>query len=271
MNKIKIALLLSLALLLLTNCSTARRSVKMVENLKDIPSVASPISQLSAKTEMKLLKDGKDEDGGLGGTLKVVEGEGTILAVTVAGMYEVARVESLPGEFILINKWNKVYTPLRYSEIEMLEQVGLNYDMFEALLTNTIFTHEGRRGVEAVQDMKIKDEGGEIILTTKKNRRIQFRFFVQKSSGNLVRTEILYSGVKLVDCLYGDFKYIDGRNMPQSIEFVLGIDELSLKGSSLLIELSKIKTNSVSLKRTNLKNYQEVDIKTFYNTAKENF
>lgn len=270
MNKLKIATLFVFALLLITSCSTARHRVKAVESLYDIPSIASPISYLSAKTELKMSGGDKDDDEKLNGTLKVSKGVGTVLAVTVAGMYEVARLEALPGELTLINKWDKVYTPILYDDILALEKSGVNYSMFESIMTNTIFSHDGKTGVAAVLDMTMDDMGEYIYLTTKKIKRAQYRFVVQKSSGNLVRTEILYNGVKVTECIYDDFKYIDDRYLPRSIEFVVGIDKISEERASMLIELSKIKTKEFKMKRTNLnKNYEEVDVRKFFEVAEE--
>lgn len=271
MNKIKTAAILMLLLSVLVGCSTAKHRMKAVESLGDIPSIASPITHLSAKAAMAMPDEDEEKPDKVNGTLRISQGEGTVLALTVAGMYEVARLEALPGEVALINKWDKQYTPILYDDLLMLEKSGINYSIFEALLSNTIFTHNGSRGLDAAADMKISDAGDDIHLTTKKIKRVQYRFVVEKASGNLVRTEILYNGVKITECLYSDFKYVDDRYIPHRIEIIAGVEELSDDKGSFLLELSKIKTKKINLKRTNLKNYDEVDIRTFYKTAAENF
>ena len=97
-----------------------------------------------------------------------------------------------------------------------------------------------------------------VVATAVDDNGITYMFTLEKSTGNLVKTEGYHaSGVKVV-CRYSDFKELDGVMFPNSVS-------MSLEGTgtvmTLVFKFSGLKTKSLTLTPRKISSsYDRIDI-----------
>lgn len=223
-NKIIFSLLLTA--LLLAGCKSKKvvmeRSAVEIENMALVsasPSVASPCSSLSGNLKLAVNADGKPFSAK--GTLRVKENEGVQIGVTALGLLELASLEFFPENARLIYKLGKEYTDVAYSDVAFLQKSGISYEMLESVLLNRMFSPDGRPAAQALVDMSFADEGSCVTAMTNPVNGIVYKFYVDKATGNLVRSEGLHDSGGHVVCRYSDFYSVDGTAFPHTISLVL--------------------------------------------------
>jgi len=226
-----------------------------IKELKSLPAVNSGLSHLSAKVKLSASVSGKEFSAN--GNVKIKRGEGLLISINaLGGLIEVARVEMTTEKMLLIYRLGREYAEVRYSDVETLDRLGINYSMLEAILLNELFTSDGKSVEKELSKMDVEVANGEIILSTERKNGIKYSFHIEQSSGCLQLTQGDYNNKVNVNCNYSDFSEVDGRLFPRLIRF-------SVANSSLELKFTNIKTDNFKLNRTTeLSSYRKVDIST---------
>ena len=256
-----LAMVTMLLLLFMVNgCASSKKggsavSGVSVKELKSLPAVSSPLSHLSSKVKLSANLGGKEFSAN--GNIKIKRGEGLLISINaLGGLIEVARVEMSPEKMLLIYRLGREYAQVRYSDVEALENLGINYSMLEAILLNELFTTDGKPVEKELARMDAAVANGEIFLSTERSKGMQYNFRIEQSSGCLKLTQGDYDNKLNVNCNYSDFIETDERLFPRQIRF-------SVAKYSLELNLTNIKTDDFKLNRTTeLSSYNKVDIST---------
>lgn len=226
-----------------------------IKELKSLPAVNSGLSHLTAKVKLSASIGGKEFSAN--GNIKIKRGEGLLISINaLGGLIEVARVEMTTEKMLLIYRLGREYAEVRYSDVEALDRLGINYSMLEAILLNELFTPDGGSVEKELSKMDVAVANGEILLSTERKNGIKYSFHIEQSSGCLQLTQGDYNSRVNVNCNYSDFSEADGRLFPRQIRF-------SVANSSLELKFTNIKTDNFKLNRTTeLSSYKKVDIST---------
>ena len=240
--------------------SASAGSVTMKE-LKSMQAVSSSLSHLSSKVKLTANIGGKEFSAN--GNVKIKRGEGMLISVNaLGGLIEVARAELTPEKMLLIYRLGREYAEVSYSDIEALERLGIDYSMVEAIMLNEVFAPDGKPVEKYLSKMDVVVANGEILLTTEREKGMQYTFHVEQSSGSLQLTRGNYDNKLSVDCNYSDFSTVGARLFPRQIRFSVANYKLDFK-------LSSPKANSFKLNgTTDLSSYKKVEVSTLLNGIK---
>ena len=183
------------------------------------PSVVSPRTCLSSNIKLSVNVDGKPFSAK--GTMRIKEGCGVQIGMTALGLIEVASLEFLPTNMRLIYKLGKEYTDVSYADVSFLQKTGIDYCMLESVLMNRAFSPDGRSFIQAMDDMMYADEDGYVTATTVETNGIVYKFYIDKTSGELVQSEGMHVDGGKVVCRYSDFHTVAGATFPHAIQLTL--------------------------------------------------
>ena len=223
-NRIVVAILLFS--MVLVGCKTTVNTVETrtmdmesMDFVMSSPSVVLPRTCLSSNVKLSVNADGKPLSAK--GTLRIKEENGVQIGVTALGLIELACVEFLPENMRVIYKIGKEYTDVPYSEVSFLKKTGIDYNMLESVLLNRLFSPDGRPFLQAMRDMNYTQEGNSVVITTEETNGIVYKFYVDKTTGELVQSEGKHVDGGKVVCRYSDFFMVDGVSFPHTILLTL--------------------------------------------------
>lgn len=258
--------LLLLALLIAVNgCRSSKTTTvpggMTLKEIKNLPPVKSQTEYLSAKVRLNANLKGKEFSAN--GSIKIKRGEGILISINaLGGIIEVARIEITPEEALFVYRLGRKYARLRYSEIEAFNNLGLDYRMLESILLNEIFSPDGALAEKAVDKMDITSSNGELVLSAA-GKKIDYKFYIRPSEGNLVLTQGKYARSISVDCNYSDFVESETRPRPSRLHFSAG-------NISLRLQMSNIKESPFKLSRTtDTSSYEKIDLSRLLNNLNQ--
>ena len=225
-NNIVIILLLFFSLFM-TGCKTRKGSLeKAAVEMESFalfsssPSVVQPRTCLSGNLRLTINIDGKSLSAK--GTLRIKEECGVQIGMTALGLVEVASLEFLPNNLRIIYKMGKEYTEIPYSDLGFLQSAGIDYGLLESVLMNRVFSPDGRPFLQAMKDMDFAIDGNCVTATTAPIKGVVYKFYIDKSTGELVQSEGVHADGGKVVCSYSDFNAVNGTTFPHTI--LLSID-----------------------------------------------
>ena len=259
-NKVFI-LLLSLSLLLV-GCKTRKSvvetkvmDVETVELITTSPSVVLPRTCLSSNLKFSVNVDGNPFSAK--GTMRVKKGCGVQIGMTALGLVEVACLEFLPDNMRLIYKIGKEYAEIPYSDVPFLQKTGIDYGMLESVLMNKLFSPDGRSFLVAMNDMTYADEDNCVTITTAETNGIVYKFYIDRTTGELVQSEGTHVDGGKVICQYSNFYTINGATFPHTILLTLeGIGS----SASLQFMLDRVDTGDFNFTPRKVTSYGKLDI-----------
>ena len=212
-------------LLFLASCSTKRKAVitpvdaERMEFVFRSPAVMEDVDCLSGNVKFTADFDGSAIS--TRGTLRIKANDGIQIGLTALGLVEVACLEFLPENARMIYKLGKEYADVPYSQVTFLQETGIDYKILEAALLNKMFFIGDSKGLLSFEKMHYGEDGNCITAETSKIKGFVYKFFVDKSTGNLVRIEGTHDGGAKVVCRYADFALLGNRPYPRIIELKL--------------------------------------------------
>lgn len=221
------------------NVAVSGEDVAVLSQLKSMQAVAGSAPGVSAKAKMSFNAGGKS--GSVSGTMKMVEGTGVYLSVAPLGLVEVANVAFLPTYVQAVNKLEGEYSQVKYADVALLKNLGLDYTLLESVFMNRIYTPGNKPLGDALKDMDIKQDGGNIVLSFA-SKGITYRYFVETATGLLVRSEGLHSNGTGVTCTYSSFVALDGKQFPTQISLQFAAPGANAALSFTLSRMSTLAT-----------------------------
>lgn len=222
-NASRSILIICLSVCLLAGCSTKNTArLYSVESgtakeLSSLPSLSKKHRYLSGSVKMTVSIDG--EESTLRGKIRVDAGRGVQIGIVAMNMVEVACLEFYPSYARIINKMQKFYSDVPYSDMPILNQLGIDYGTFEALLLNRVYAGDGASLL--VDGEVFAGDGPCIVLRYGDPAVQQYGYSVEKATGNLVLAERTYPDGMTVKCSYSDFRPVGSTYFPHMMDLSL--------------------------------------------------
>lgn len=211
------------SVLLIAGCSAGKQLVSTgmaVRPTKSavalLPSANRNVEYLTANIKMNAAIGG--EEAKAKGKLRVKHGEGVQISATAMGLMEAACFEFLPHAVRFIYKIDKIYAEDSYAGVPFFVGTGTGYNILEPLILNSMFSPDGSPFTEALAGMDVAQDGDYITVTTSGVYPVVYRFYIDKRTGNLVKSEGRYANGGNVVCRYSDFIEFNGAPFPRSVE-----------------------------------------------------
>lgn len=238
------------ALLLLSACGSQKQLVSHDTPATTTTDVASHVAavlanqstqqNLTAKVKVEVVADGQHTS--TSGTLRMKRDDviQLILVDPLLGALELGRMEFTRTRVLIIDKINRQYIDVPYSDVSFLARAGIDFHMLQALFWNQLFT-TGTDRVEA-SHFKLTTHDGQADLT-RTDHMLAYRFTTQQATALITQTEITGTNddTYRFDFKYADFTRFEGRPFPKdmTMEFYIGNTPASLS-----LSLSQIRNSS---------------------------
>lgn len=173
------------------------------------------------------------------GQLRMRRDKSIQISASLLGLMEVARIEFLPEMVVVMDKVHNVYSVCHYADIPYRNELGLDFQVVQALLWNRIFAPGATSSISAIQRLSVEkaDANGNIAI-----RNREYGYVFNTKTKKYVESVSLSKGSDTFQLDYNDFSEIKGLGeFPTTLSF--HINPLSKSGGlSLLAKLSSIST-----------------------------
>lgn len=170
---------------------------------------------------------------------------GEIIRISVAPFLgiEVARIDITPKHILAVDRMNKRYVEVGFSEISGMLNTELDFNIIQSLMLNEIFLPEkDKLSLSDADRFMLSPSGNQACLQVKGTRRIDYSFFTSAADGRLEETVASLKGAPYsLHCRYDDFIMLGSDVFPQSIDMYA---DGTGKKYSLNMKLSRIGTDS---------------------------
>ena len=204
---------------------------------------------LTAK--VKVTVDAAGKSLSTSGQLKMKRGDVIQLSLVdpILGAVELGRMEFTPNRVLIIDRINKQYIDVPYSEVGFLKKANVDFNTLQSLFWNQVFV-PGQTTSE-VSDFTISKATGGTVDIAYSDRMLDYHFSTALQTGILTRTTITNNrdadGRFSFD--YDKFSDFQGTQFPRSMvmSFVM-----SGQTSSLTLSLSSLKNTTEWLTQTSV-------------------
>jgi hypothetical protein len=213
---------------------------------------------VTAKVNLTLKLSGKSPVK-LGGTLRIRRDQVIQLSVTYLLGIEVGRLEISPDGFMVIDRVNKRYVDVPFSELTSMTHADLNYHTLQALFLNELFLPgQSTLAASDASAFTITVDGDEATLKVKNGKQFDYQFLTAVADRQLKQSRIALNGSDYaLNWDYSDFRTLQSYAFP-------GLMQVDFEGSSkpvsLTLELNKLGTDTNWETRTQVsQKYERVE------------
>lgn len=235
--------------LLVVSCSTSRKTLRntMIGELSGTDYMEKVIewtpSRENVTARAKIELNAGASPMSVNANLRIRRGE--IIRISVAPFLgiEVARIDITPKHILAVDRMNKRYVEVGFSEISGMLNTELDFNIIQSLMLNEIFLPgKDKLSLSDADRFMLSPSGNQACLQVKGTRRIDYSFFTSAADGRLEETVASLKGAPYsLHCRYDDFIMLGSDVFPQSIDmYADGIG----KKYSLNMKLSRIGTDS---------------------------
>lgn len=168
-----------------------------------------------------------DKDVSLSGSLRMKRDDVIRIQLVAAfGLVEVARLEFTTDEVLMMDRINKQYIKVPYSQVDFLNNSGINFYTLQALFRNELF-HPGKTTVDETvfANYALQQAGAEEALLEMQNKKMHYSWLVNETTGRILTTNITYldnrSGNTQMNWEYRDFKKLLSKPFPSDMKVTL--------------------------------------------------
>ena len=231
-----------------TTATDASVMVNTEQHLAKVSANNSTQTYLTSKVKVVATADGNRVT--TSGTLRMKRDDviQLILVDPLIGALELGRMEFTRSRVLIIDKVNKQYVDVPYSDVGFLQKAGINFSTMQSLFWNEVFT-PGESQARA-SDFSLTADGSYVVLTHAA-RILTYQFTTQRKSGLLSKTEITGSTDQTYkfDFTYNNFQTYEGRPFPKDMTMAFYIDG---QPATLSLSLSSMRNSSDWATRSNV-------------------
>ena len=235
--------------LLVVSCSTSRKTLRntMIGELSGTDYMEKVIewtpSRENVTARAKIELNAGSSPMSVNANLRIRRGE--IIRISMAPFLgiEVARIDITPKHILAVDRMNKRYVEVGFSEISGMLNTELDFNIIQSLMLNEIFLPgKDKLSLSDADRFMLSPSGNQACLQVKGTRRIEYSFFTSAADGRLEETVISLKGLPYsLHCSYSDFTMLNRDVFPQRINLYT---EGTGKKYSLDMKLSRIGTDS---------------------------
>lgn len=243
-----------------TKASAETKTAAGVEALDKVVQAAQDVQFITSKIKLNLQMG--DKAVSLGGKLYMKRDDVIRLQLTALGLFEAGRVEFTKDYVLVVDRLNKQYLKVNYSQVDFLHKSGLNFYSLQALFWNELFV-PGKTGNVTSGDVRRFDisvaSDGRIDLKMS-NGDIRYDWTASDVNGQISRFVGAYvdsrTGNVCVDWTYDTFKPLDAKLFPTQNRIKVTTPK---KNVSVSLQLNNISNDSDWETRTSVsKGYKQV-------------
>jgi len=158
---------LVVSLLLLSSCGSmnkARKEKVQQEETKRLTQVlmeVPPVSELTASLSINL------QGTKVNGQLRMRRDRSIQLSASMLGLVEVARIEFLPDMVVVMDRVHNLYSVCHYADLPYRNELGIDFEVVQALLWNRIFSPQSENMSEALSNLRMETASQDGSVTIK--------------------------------------------------------------------------------------------------------
>lgn len=239
MRALRYILPLLTAALLLSSCrtiSTARKekvqqeeSDRLVHTLME----EAPVNELTASLSFNL------QGTKVSGQLRMRRSRSIQISANMLGLMEVARIEFLPDMVVVMDRVHNLYSVCHYADIPYRNELGLDFEVVQALLWNRIFSPGSESMNDAVSNLRLQPVAQDGTISIK-DKEYGYTFLTDGKSR-------LDAVSKTCSTFRFNMKYTDFTALSGKWQFPLGlsIDVITTKVDvNAAIKMSSVQTDN---------------------------
>lgn len=229
-----------------TDTHTATSGLNAARYIQKVVGNNSTQQHLTAKVKVEVVVEGKSVS--TSGSLKMKKNDVIQLSLVdpLLGMVELGRMEFTRTRVLIIDRVNKQYVEVPYSDVSFLKRANIDFNTLQALFWHEVF--EPGKSVLTADNFNMTDKGNQVDLTYV-DQMLTYNFQTQRKQAMLTRTDInnpsdaSYS----FSFHYNEFTSFEGQQFPKNMTMSFTADSQT---TSLSLSLSSIKNSSDWIART---------------------
>ena len=251
--KLRIERLLTIILLALfvVSCSTTKNAKKadFIEGLSEkkywenVLSNCGGVEREALTAKMSLALDVSGKTNKVNGTMRIKKGEVIQLSIAPLLGIEVARAEISPFGVLVIDRMNKRYVRVTFTELQELTNAQLDFHTLQALFLNEIFL-PGKKDLTSRDLLAFDIEliGRDVRLDVRKTKRFAYTFLMQGTEALLKESLVgLKDANYALSWKYENFRSLGQKQFPNTM--ILSFMGLK-KPMNATFSLSRLTANS---------------------------
>lgn len=251
--KLRIERLLTIILLALfvVSCSTTKNAKKadFIEGLSEkeywenVLSNCGGVEREALTAKMSLALDVSGKTTRVNGTMRIKKGEVIQLSIAPLLGIEVARAEISPFGVLVIDRMNKRYVRVSFTELQELANAQLDFHTLQALFLNEIFL-PGKKDLTSrdLSAFDIELVGRDVRLDVRKTKRFAYTFLMQGTEALLKESLVgLKDANYALSWKYENFRSLGQKQFPNTM--ILSFMGLK-KPMNATFSLSRLTANS---------------------------
>ena len=251
--KLRIERLLTIILLALfvVSCSTTKNAKKadFIEGLSEkeywenVLSNCGGVEREALTAKMSLALDVSGKTTRVNGTMRIKKGEVIQLSIAPFLGIEVARAEISPFGVLVIDRMNKRYVRVSFTELQELANAQLDFHTLQALFLNEIFL-PGKKDLTSRDLLAFDIElvGRDVRLDVRKTKRFAYTFLMQGTEALLKESLVgLKDANYALSWKYENFRSLGQKQFPNTM--ILSFMGLK-KPMNATFSLSRLTANS---------------------------
>lgn len=251
--KLRIEILLTIILfaLFVVSCSTTKIAKKadFIEGLSEkeywenILSNCGGMEREALTAKMSLALDVSGKTTKVNGTMRIKKGEVIQLSIAPLLGIEVARAEISPYGVLVIDRMNKRYVRVTFTELQELTNAQLDFHTLQALFLNEIFL-PGKKDLTSRDLLAFDIElvGRDVRLDVRKTKRFAYTFLMQGTEALLKESLVGLKDVNYaLSWKYENFRSLGQKQFPNTMTLsFMGLK----KPMNATFSLSRLTANS---------------------------
>ena len=251
--KLRIERLLTIILLALfvVSCSTTKNAKKadFIEGLSEkeywenVLSNCGGMEREALTAKMSLALDVSGKTTRVNGTMRIKKGEVIQLSIAPLLGIEVARAEISPYGVLVIDRMNKRYVRVTFTELQELTNAQLDFHSLQALFLNEIFL-PGKKDLTSwdLSAFDIELVGRDVRLDVRKTKRFAYTFLMQGTEALLKESLVgLRDANYALSWKYENFRSLGQKQFPNTMTLsFMGLK----KPMNATFSLSRLTANS---------------------------
>lgn len=251
--KLRIERLLTIILLALfvVSCSTTKNAKKadFIEGLSEkeywenVLSNCGGVEREALTAKMSLALDVSGKTNKVNGTMRIKKGEVIQLSIAPLLGIEIARAEISPYGVLVIDRMNKRYVRVTFTELQELTNAQLDFHTLQALFLNEIFL-PGKKDLTSRDLLAFDIElvGRDVRLDVRKTKRFAYTFLMQGTEALLKESLVgLKDANYALSWKYENFRSLGQKQFPNTM--ILSFMGLK-KPMNATFSLSRLTANS---------------------------
>ena len=199
-------------------------------------------SQANLTAKVKVVVDVDGKSNSTSGSLKMKKNDVIQISLVdpLLGVMELGRMEFTKTRVLIIDRVNKQYVDLPYSDVSFLKQANIDFNTLQSLFWHEVF-EPGKSSAKSA-DFQFKDNGDNIDIVFV-DHMLTYKFATKKQQGQLRETVITNNTDKNYRFAfnYGNFTTFYSKPFPR--EMTMSFTASSQK-TSLSLTLSSLKNSS---------------------------